>query len=281
VQTLRPILAVLLLGTLAAAQPTAQPPAADAAAEAVAVPFERLKTGHMAVSIKLNGKGPYRVLFDTGAPVTVVGTSVARESGVLGKDAKQPALGLFGAMGQHPIRVLELGGLKAEKVPAIVLDHPAVAALAKNDGPLDGILGYPFFARYRMTLDYQAKTLTFRPGDYEPEDILQSLMNTLGSGKKPPPRIVAPAALWGFVAAKKADDDAAGVTIDKVLDGSPSAAAGLEAGDRLLTLDGRWTDSVEDVYVATAAVKADSAVTAVVLRKGKEQKLTITPKPGL
>jgi hypothetical protein len=274
-----PILGIclLLLLPLAASRPSARPQAA----EPVTVPFERLKTGHMVVSVKLNGKGPYRVLFDTGAPVTVIGTNIARESGVLAKDAKQPAFGLFGVMGQHPIRVLELGGLKAEKVPAIVLDHPAVAALAKNDGPLDGILGYPFFARYRMTLDYQAKTLTFRPGDYEPEDILESLTKTLASGKKPAPRIVAPAALWGFTAGKKVDDDAAGVTVEKVLDGTPAASSGLEAGDRLLTLDGRWTDSVADVYIATAAVKPGTAVTALVLRKGKEQKLTITPKSGL
>src|SRR5207302_5303192 len=34
------------------------------------VPFELLETKHMAVKIKLNGKGPYRVIFDTGAPVT-------------------------------------------------------------------------------------------------------------------------------------------------------------------------------------------------------------------
>jgi PDZ domain/Aspartyl protease len=272
---------VLLLLPLAASQPTAKPQAADAADAPVTVPFERLKTGHMAVSVKINGKGPYRVLFDTGAPVTVIGTSAAKESGVLAKDAAQPALGLFGAMSQRPVRVLEVGALKAEKVPAIVLDHPAVAALAKNDGPLDGILGFPFFARYRMTLDYQAKTLTFRPSDYEPEDVLQSLMKTLSSGKKPAPRIVAPAALWGFSAARKADDDAAGVTVEKVLDGSPAAAAGLAAGDRLLTLDGRWTDSVEDVHTAAAAIKPGSAVTLVVLRKGKEQKLTVMPKIGL
>jgi hypothetical protein len=253
----------------------------DAPAEAVTVPFERLKSGHMAISIKINGKGPYRVIFDTGAPVVVIGSKVAKESGVLAKDAMQPGFALFGAMGQHPIGVLDVGGLKAEKVPAMVLDHPAVAALAKNDGPLEGIVGFPFFARYRMTLDYQAKTLTFRPGDYEPEDILQSLVKLLGSGNKPPPRIFAPAALWGFSADKKSGDETAGITVEKVLEGSPAATGGLEAGDRLLTLDGRWTDSVADLYVATAAIKPGQAVPAVVFRKGKEKKLTITPKAGL
>lgn len=255
--------------------------AADTPPQPVTIPFERLKTGHMAISIKINGKGPYRVIFDTGAPVNVLGSNVAKEAGVLPKDFKQPAFALFGAMGQHPIEALEVGGLKAEKVPTMIMDHPAVAALAKNDGPLDGIVGFPFFARFRMTLDYQAKTLTFVPSGYEPEDVLQSLIAILSSRQKPAPRILAPAALWGFSVEKKEADEEAGVTVAKVFEGSPAAAAGLEAGDRLLTLDGRWTDSIADTYLATEAVKPGTVVSVVIRRKGKEMKLAVTPKSGL
>ena len=49
---------------------------------------------------------------------------------------------------------------------------------------------------------------------------------------------------WGLVADKDKDDEEAGVTIKEVMPGSAAAAAGLKAGDRLLTLDGRWTDSL-------------------------------------
>lgn len=250
-------------------------------AKAVTVPFELLKTKHMAVMVKINGKGPYRVIFDTGAPVTLLTQKVAKESGVLDKDAPQPLFALFGAMGQHPIKTLELGALKAEKVPAMVMDHPAVAALAKAYGPLEGIVGFPFFARYAMTLDYQAKTLTLTPNGYEPEDILQSLMATLTARKKPAPQVFAPPALWGFTIAKAEDDEEAGVAVEKVLAGSAAAVAGLQAGDRLLTLDGRWTDSVIDCYTAVNGVKAGTAVPLVVRRKGKERELSITPRAGL
>src|SRR5262249_30605019 len=34
----------------------------------VVVPFETLPSGHMTVMVKLNGKGPYKLIFDTGAP---------------------------------------------------------------------------------------------------------------------------------------------------------------------------------------------------------------------
>ena len=37
-------------------------------AKKFSVPFELIKTQHMVVSIKVNGKGPYRLVFDTGAP---------------------------------------------------------------------------------------------------------------------------------------------------------------------------------------------------------------------
>src|SRR5262245_25272590 len=81
----------------------------------VTVPIEVLKTKHLAISVKINGKGPYRMIFDTGAPVTLVSSKVGKESGMIGKDAKVPAFTLFGAMGQFPIQSLEVGTLKAEK----------------------------------------------------------------------------------------------------------------------------------------------------------------------
>src|SRR5882724_8594810 len=73
---------VLVLGAALAARsetPTAKP---------VVVPFELLKTKHMVVPVKVNGKGPYPVIFDTGAPVTLLNNKVAREAGLLKKAAK-------------------------------------------------------------------------------------------------------------------------------------------------------------------------------------------------
>ena len=39
-----------------------------------------------------------------------------------------------------------------------------------------------------------------------------------------------------------------------VLPESPAALAGIKTGDRLLTLDGRWTDTVADCYIAAGHV---------------------------
>ena len=36
------------------------------------VPFDTIMSQHMVVQVKVNGKGPYRMIFDTGAPFTLL-----------------------------------------------------------------------------------------------------------------------------------------------------------------------------------------------------------------
>jgi hypothetical protein len=248
-------------------------------AKPVVVPFQIVKTKHITVDVKVNGKGPYRVLFDTGSPTTLLNTTVAKEAGLPG------GRGLLG-IAQVKAKTLEIGGLKVEDVPAIVMDHPLIELISqdKDIGFIYGIVGLPFFARFRTTLDYKAKTLTFVPNGFEPSDVIKELMATvmgMTGGKEAPPKVLAPAAQWGLVADKAKDDDAAGVTIKEVLPGGAAAAGGLKAGDRLLTLDGRWTDSLADLYTAASFIKPGTAVKVVVNRANKEMTLTVTPTTGL
>lgn len=256
------------------ADPTTIPP--------VKVPFELLKTKHMAVQIKINGKGPYRVIFDTGAPVSLINTKTAKASGLIDKNAAgSPLFSLFGSVEQTKIKTLELGGLKASGIPVIVMDHPTVELMSQFLGPVEGIVGFPFFSRYRMTLDYQAKELTFVPNDFRPVDILQSLMTTLLNRDQPEPKVLTPGALWGLVVEKPAGDDAAGVIVKEVLSNGAAAQAGMKAGDRLLTLDDRWTDTLMDCYQAASFVKPGTPVTVVVERAGKRLELTVKPQAGI
>jgi hypothetical protein len=246
------------------------------------VPFELLRTKHMAIHIKVNGKGPYRVIFDTGAPVMLLNTKVAKDSGLIAKNAQAPLFALFGNMGQVKIKTLEIGDLKAENVATVVMDHPTVELISKFLGPIEGIVGFPFFARYKMTLDYQAKELTFVPNGYEPPDALEAMMKSMmaltsDDGK---PKVLAPAAQWGLVLDKQEKDEEAGVTIKEVRAGSAADQAGLKAGDRLVTLDGRWTDSVADTYRAASYVKPGTAAKVRIKRDAKEIELIVKPRAG-
>lgn len=249
----------------------------------IVVPFELLKSRHIAIEVKINGKGPYRVIFDTGAPTNLINNKTAKDSGILDPNKKE-AGGLFGAsLAPKQIKKFEVGGVVLEGMPTMVMDHPTVAAIAEAVGPIEGLIGYPFFGRYRMTIDYQKKEMTLVPNGYEPSDTMQAMMNKLmgASGKKPDAAILAPAGVWGFTVDKVDDDEADGVKVTKVLTKSPAEAGGLKVGDRLLTLDGRWTDSISDTFLAASLAKPGKAVTLVVKRNGKEVKLTVTPGQGL
>ena len=159
----------------------------------------------------------------------------------------------MGMRGEGKIKTLEVGELKAKDLPVIVLDHPTLKALGGFLGrPLDGIIGFTFFARYRTTIDYQAKMMTLEPVDFEVRDLIKDLPDRLAGPKVARRRVLAPAGLWGLTLGEPVDDGA-GVAIKTVRPGSPAEAAGLKPGDVLTTLDGRWTTNVADAYAAAAA----------------------------
>jgi len=251
------------------------------AAAPITVPFELLQTQHMAIKVMINGTGPYRVIFDTGAPINLLNNKVAKQAGIFPKNFRQPLFTLFGSMGQFDIKSLELGDVKAENLSTIVMDHPTVSLMAQYFGPIEGIIGFSFFARYRMTLDYQAKTLTFTPSSYEPPDMMKRMMTMMGSANNTKTKVLAPAAQWGFRIAKEAGDTKDGVQVTEVLEGSPAAKAGLKSGDRLLTLDGRWTDTVNDCFDAAGFVRPGNHAEVTVSRDGKELTLTVHVAAGV
>ncbi len=264
---------VLVLAGLAAVPLRAETP------KPATVPFKLLLTKHITLMIKVNGKGPYRVIFDTGSPVNLLSTKVGREAGLVAKDG-----GFFSILGsatEIKAKELEVGGLKARSVPVIVMDHPTIQVISSILGPVEGIVGFPFFAHYRMTLDYQAMQMTLVPTAFEPKDVIQTLMATLTALDRPAVKVLAPAGIWGFSVAKSASDQNAGVVIKQVLAGGAAERAGFKAGDRLLTLDGRWTDSVNDCYEAAAQVPAGAEITALLERQGKGIEVQIKPQPGL
>ncbi|HZZ78760.1 MAG TPA: PDZ domain-containing protein, partial [Gemmataceae bacterium] len=172
---------------------------------------------------------------------------------------------------------------KAENITAMVLDHPTVQAISSVVGPLEGILGFTFYARYTMSIDYEKKLITFEPNTYKPGNVMEAMMARMMAPKsvREAPRILAPAGMLGMKVEKAKDDIAAGVLVKEVMPASPAAKAGFKAGDRLLTLDGRWTDSVADTYLAASHVRTGIATLAQVLRGKELLKLSITVRAGL
>jgi hypothetical protein len=272
------ILFVFFLRCGLAEQPSVKP-----IEKPIIVPFETLQSGHMAVKIKVNGKGPYRVIFDTGAPIHLFNNKLAKEADLL-KDAPKSIVPFLGTIAEVKVKELRVGSAGAADQHAIVMDHPLVELMSRKLGLLYGIVGYPFFARYRMAIDYQAETLTLVPNGHKPANVLRSLESTLMqlmTAGDQPAKVLSPAAQWGLTARKKVDDDETGVDIQDVLASSAAAEAGLKAGDRLLTIDGRWTDSLTDLYEIASHLKPGTMVPLVVRRAGKEMQLRIKLRAGL
>jgi hypothetical protein len=205
----------------------------------------------------------------------------AKAAGVMSKNSGRSSFSMLGPTTQTKLNVLELGSLRAEQVPVIVIDHPTVEAASKVLGPIEGILGFPFFARYKMTLDYRARRMTFIPSGYQPKDVIQALMATLISRERPARTVLGSAALWGLQVDKKAGDTEPGVDIATVFPNSAAFRAGLRSGDRLLVLDDHWTDSVEDCFRAAASVKAGAEGTVLIHRSGENMEFVVKPTQGL
>ncbi len=87
-------------------------------------------------AVTFDGRGPYRMVLDTGAPQTVLTPEAARDAG-LGRFARSVASGPFRAEGRIPFVERELGHLSR--------------ALRTE---VDGILGYDVFEGRLLVYDY-------------------------------------------------------------------------------------------------------------------------------
>ncbi len=264
----------------ASKQQRAQAPSSTKPAKAI-VPFEMLPTNHMLVRAQITDTGPYLLIFDLGAPITLLGNTVSEDAGVV--KASAPRSFLFAMRGEASVDKLQVGNLTVTKLPVIVFDHPTLTALGKMaNRPIDGIMGFTFFARYKTTIDYHDRKMTFEPIDYQIRDLLKELPDRLMGPKVAHRRVLAPSGLWGLRLGEPTGGlDSPGVPIIKVYEGSPAAHSGLKPGDVLTTVDGRWTTSITDAYHAAAEVKPGRAVPVVVHRDGKDVAVSVIPADGV
>jgi len=275
----RPILAMAAaaLGGVAlwlGPAPAEEPPAGEPAR----AHFSMLPSNHMMLRAMLNGKGPYKLIFDLGAPITLLSNKAAEESGTV--DDKTPKSFLFSMRGEAEVAKLQVGTLKAEKLPVVVFDHPALGILSDAFGErIDGIIGFTFFARYRTTIDYQKDEMTFTPVDVQVRDLMKDLPARIAGPKVARRRVLAPAGLWGLRLGA-AEPGGVGVRVAAVVPDSPAAIAGLAAGDVVTAVDDRWAATAHDVYEAAAAVEPGRPAPVTVRRDDQELTLTVRPADG-
>jgi hypothetical protein len=130
----------------------------------VEVPFE-LREGHIFIPVKLNGKGPFRMLLDSDrgnilSPVAMAEIGVKPEGnfGVAGTGANQQEIGIA------RIDQVDVGGVEISGMLFAAIDVTDYLARTTGVDGVAGVVGFEFLKRFPVKLDYQRLRATF----YEP-----------------------------------------------------------------------------------------------------------------
>jgi hypothetical protein len=263
----------------------AAPALADARAKPTAVPFKLTDTLHLLVRVKIDGKGPFNLIIDTGAPAVFVSTAAAKKAG-LEKDKKG-----WGVAGRFEIE----GGV-VEKDLKVRVETPfqleGMNAMGTAGAELHGVIGYTLLARYKMDIDLTRDRMLWTKLDFEPPALVPlgkgapqggleavgAIARLLGAlvGKQPPAK-VDPRGFLGV----ELEDGKDGVAVRSVFAKGPAAQGGLQAGDRITEVEGKEVRTAKDVQQRAARVTAGQAVRLSVLRGGDKRELTVTAGEGL
>ncbi|MDQ5835980.1 MAG: retroviral-like aspartic protease family protein [Acidobacteriota bacterium] len=152
------ILKLLLLITLCCFHSSAQASTKDGVVE---VPFEFYRN-EIIVQVKVDGRGLYNMMLDTGTDPSAIDLNTAKELGL--KLASVGHQGTGGGTGvnlafETKLPSLELGGLAASNVEALAIDlSKTSAALGK---PIQGILGHSLLNRRVVQIDYPKRVVRF------------------------------------------------------------------------------------------------------------------------
>src|SRR2546423_2491334 len=111
------------------------------------------------VPVKINGKGPYKFVLDTGATFTCIDTKLVEElklpewKGQFGVAVITPGEGNVRLVS---IETLEVGNAKASKLQACTID---LQQMNKMGLEVRGLVGLNFLKSYRMSIDFEKHVL--------------------------------------------------------------------------------------------------------------------------
>ncbi len=135
--------------------------------DGVTVPMQDMG-GRPVVELRINGKGPYRFVLDTGATTTVVSDALSRELSLTPPAGVQVAsVGGGPAPAIVVIHDLRIGNAVLEDVIAAVM--PLGSLLKGEDAPR-GVLSAANFPGYLLTYDYPGKRISIKKGALESAD---------------------------------------------------------------------------------------------------------------
>ena len=250
------------------------------------VPYQITKTHHILVRAKLNGKGPFNFIMDTGAPALFVATKVAKKAGVA------PDKTGWGAFDKFEIE----GGVRVAKAKGRIEDPfqlEGMNGLGLAGAELHGMIGYNLLARYRIELDLTRDKMTWTELDFDPPppkglegakgglpelNAMGAMLKMLGGflGKRAKPEVVA----RGFLGLELAESNGQ-VMVKRVLEKSPADGAGVKPGDRIARFNGEKVSDGAGLLKLAAALTAGTDVSLTVVHGDRQRDVTVKAGEGL
>jgi serine protease DegQ len=276
----------LLAGSVAAAvaQPTLANPTPQET-QRYKVPYRLTDSQHVLVRVKLNGKGPFHFILDTGAPAVFLTKSVAKKVGVTADNQGWAVFDSFEIEGG-----IRLTKVKGRIEDLVQLDGMNTLGLAGVE--LHGVIGYNVLARFRIEYDFTADKLGFEYlPNFEPPDPERLRAEGPDDIQMMGPFIKMIAALTGikanfavaprgFLGIEVAQRDGK-VVIQRVYPGTAAAQAGLQAGDIIVAIRNQSIDVPADLHRALRRAGVGSPLVMTIERQGKTLEIRLELGRGL
>lgn len=251
------------------------------------IPYKFTAANHIVVRLKINGKGPFNFVLDTGAPALYVAVPVAKKARV---KADEDGWG-------DPDRVEVEGGLVLTR-PRCRVETPfqleGMNGLGMAGMEIHGLIGYNVLAKYRMTFDFTTDKLVFTELDYVPEQPF-SMRGKAGGGigglemmgqamklvgmflKRKPGGEVTLRGFYGMTLAEGTD----GAVVESVLEKGPAGEAGLKKDDVVTRVNGSAVKDVAGVTAAASRSPGKAEVKLTIKRGDKTEEITIKTDEGI
>ncbi len=112
----------------------------------------------LSIKVMINGFGPYLFILDSGAGTTLISSRLAHDLGIetIG-DLPVRGVGGYGSTAFGRIDSMVIGGVSWKLTRVNIFDFTALQS--GGAGPINGILGYDFFVRFPMKIDFSRQTL--------------------------------------------------------------------------------------------------------------------------
>jgi serine protease DegQ len=248
------------------------------------IPYKLTDSKHVMVRVKLNGKGPFNFILDTGAPALIMTEAVAKKAGAkIEKD-----WGTFKLDVEGGVTIPEAKGIAMDMFQLKGMNAMGIAGVE-----LHGVIGYNTLAKFRIQYDFTQDKLIWTPLKFDPPELKrlgggdkgQGGMEIMGDVMKflapllglKPNFAIKPRGFLGLELEEKKGD----VFVKSLVKDGPADKAGLMIGDRIEFAHKGSVDSIEDVLNAVGKMGEGDKVLIRIKRDGEKKDVTIELGKGL